>query len=135
MTIQAFNVHGIRCLIACVLAGFQPLSCFAADVGLGKAEYASKCASCHGQGGAGDGVVAPALRVEPPDLRLLTRKNGGVFPERVLKDVIDGRRSLRVHGNYEMPVWGNDLSSSKSKEDNSVRIDNIVEYLKAIQVE
>lgn len=94
--------------------------------------YRLYCASCHGESGAGDGPVASSLVGGAPDLRLLERNNGGVFPEAVLRTVIDGRRTLRAHGSYAMPVWGRDLSAIGGGATQTINA--IVEYLKGLQV-
>lgn len=131
MARQTLRTARLAFFVTFISGALFPLQASADEAG--KAEFDSRCASCHGQGGAGDGVVAPALRTKPSDLRRLTRNNGGVFPERVLVQVIDGRKSLRAHGNYEMPVWGNDLSNKKSTGSESINIKSIVDYIKAIQ--
>jgi mono/diheme cytochrome c family protein len=93
---------------------------------VGRIEFDSNCASCHGKSGKGDGPVGEALRTAPSDLTVLAKNNDGVFPTEVLYLVIDGRRTLRAHGNYEMPVWGARLSRE--------RILAISGYLRSIQV-
>lgn len=62
--------------------------------------YRHYCASCHGVSGRGDGPAAGALSPRPPDL---TQSTAGV-PE--LMRIIDGRRTIRAHGEPAMPVWG-----------------------------
>lgn len=109
-------------------------SAFADEVVIGGNMYRLYCASCHGESGAGDGPVASALVDGAPDLRLLERNNGGVFPDAVLRTVIDGRRTLRAHGTYTMPVWGRDLSAIGGDAATAQTINAIVEYLKGIQV-
>ncbi|MGO4172856.1 c-type cytochrome [Bosea sp. TAF32] len=131
MAQKAIKLAGFAFFVLFVSGAHFPLQADADEAG--KAEYDSRCASCHGRGGAGDGVVAPALRTKPSDLRRLTRNNGGVFPERFLVNVIDGRKSLRAHGNYEMPVWGRDLSNGNAETSESANIKSIVDYLKSIQ--
>jgi mono/diheme cytochrome c family protein len=64
------------------------------------------CSNCHGDGGRGDGPMALDLTVPPPDLTKLSVRNGGVFPRERLQEIIDGRESLKNHGDREMPVWG-----------------------------
>ena len=76
--------------------------------------------------------MAAELRTAPADLTQLAKKNGGVFPEGVVENIIDGRKTLRAHGTYDMPVWGNvftELQPSMARE----RILHIVEYLKGLQ--
>ncbi len=50
--------------------------------------------------------VRIGLSVEPPDLTTLRRRNGGVFPRDRLRRIIDGREEIKIHGDREMPVWG-----------------------------
>ncbi len=47
------------------------------DSDLGKIEYQSKCASCHGSDAKGDGPLADQLKIGPADLTQLAKKNGG----------------------------------------------------------
>lgn len=77
------------------------------DIVLGGAwDYHEACAACHGPDGNGDGAMASALKVPPPDLTTLAERNGGVFPyDRVFR-VIDGRDPVEGHGTGDMPVWG-----------------------------
>jgi len=75
---------------------------------IGKREYDNSCASCHGAAGKGDGPMVRYLVSAPPDLTLLARRNGGVFPAQRVSDAIDGRGATEIgpHGSREMPVWG-----------------------------
>ena len=75
----------------------------AADDG-GHAWYVHACASCHGEAGRGDGPVAKALIVPPPDITTLTLRSGE-FPRADVIAVIAGERELPAHGTREMPVW------------------------------
>jgi len=100
----------------------------------GAAEYKARCASCHGEGGAGDGPAASSLRARPSDLRRLAQANDGVFPEKVLVTVIDGRKTVRAHGSFEMPVWGRQLSQAVGDGEAARRIAAIVGYLRSIQI-
>ncbi len=98
----------------------------------GETDYRVACAACHGRFGKGDGPVAPELRTSLPDLTLLAKKNDGIFPDRVIKQIIDGRQSLRAHGSFEMPVWGN-IFSQLQPDRAEDRIGRIVEYIKSLQ--
>lgn len=75
---------------------------------LGKREYDSKCAVCHGSTGKGDGPYAGLLNTKIPDLTTLSQRNHGMFPVLWVQEVIDGRQSFRAHGPREMPIWGLD---------------------------
>jgi mono/diheme cytochrome c family protein len=98
----------------------------------GETDYNVACAACHGRAAKGDGPVASELRTAPPDLTLLAKKNDGVFPARIVEEIIDGRKSLRAHGSFEMPVWGN-VFSQLQPDKAQVRIRNIVEYVRTVQ--
>ena len=80
----------------------------AADkVDLGKREYDSNCIACHGKDLKG-GAYVDFLKVTPPDLTQLSKKNGGVFPLERVYAVIDGRQEVKAHGPRDMPIWGRD---------------------------
>lgn len=74
-------------------------------IDLGKAEFESRCASCHGMNGKGNGPVAELLRKSPPDLTQLAKRNSGVLPMARLYDSITGD-GIAAHGTRDMPVWG-----------------------------
>jgi len=95
--------------IAAMLAvsGISSTTWAAEKAGLGKLEYQSNCAACHGNDGKG-GAYVDFLKVTPPDLTQLSKKNGGVFPLERVYSVIDGRQEVKGHGPREMPIWGRD---------------------------
>lgn len=92
--------------LAVLLAAASVQAQTRADVG--KIEYQSNCVSCHGISGKGDGGFAKWAGFRMPDLTLLSRNNGGVFPVQRVYEVIDGRRIVPAHGDREMPIWGAD---------------------------
>jgi mono/diheme cytochrome c family protein len=47
---------------------------------LGKLEYEKGCIGCHGVDAKGSGVHTPRLKNDPPDLTVLAKANGGIFP-------------------------------------------------------
>lgn len=100
------------------------------------------CASCHGVDGTGDGPVAQSLRTKPADLTVLSKNNGGVFPEQEVHDFIDGTKTVAAHGSQQMPVWGyafrpgalvGSFKPGLSREEINTKIDLLVDYLKSIQ--
>ena len=106
-----------RVAVAVLAAG---LVCASAPVGaeeelIGSDEFRISCASCHGIGGKGDGDMAKFLTIKPTDLTMLSKNNGGQYPDivagaypfRRVFEVIDGRAVVDGHGARAMPVWGN----------------------------
>jgi mono/diheme cytochrome c family protein len=81
----------------------------------GKAEYHSSCAPCHGSDGKGTGPVIAGLKVPPPDLAVLAKKNNGVFPFNSVYEIIDGRKTIIAHGTRDMPIWGDRYTPEPSK--------------------
>jgi mono/diheme cytochrome c family protein len=77
-----------------------------AKIDPGQKEFEVRCGLCHGMDARGDGVFNQVLKVAPPDLTTLARKNGGVFPAERISGVIDGRVEIASHGPRDMPVWG-----------------------------
>lgn len=84
----------------------QPSSRSAPARDLGRTEFESNCASCHGLQGKGDGVLRPFLARSAPDLTQLAKANGGVLPVSRIYEVINGSDQPTVHGTREMPAWG-----------------------------
>ena len=72
---------------------------------MGKREFEANCASCHGLDGKGNGPLGNLLRVGPPDLTQLAKKNQGMLPMNRLYEVIEGG-TVPAHGPREMPIWG-----------------------------
>jgi mono/diheme cytochrome c family protein len=74
---------------------------------LGKREFQTNCASCHGVNGKGNGPLGELLRRSAPDLTTLTKRNAGTFPVSRMYEVIEGA-NVPSHGSRDMPVWGDD---------------------------
>jgi len=113
---------------------------------LGKEEYESKCAACHGLSGKGDGPQARILPTKPANLTTLAQRNGGVFPAQHVHEVIDGRYGVVAHGPRTMPVWGKEFeldlpelpevdTATFHRRENRVRdeIQALVDYLRQLQ--
>jgi mono/diheme cytochrome c family protein len=98
--------------------------------------YKAYCASCHGIGAKGDGVMTASLKVKPSDLTRIAARNGGKFPLMRMERIISGEElPPNGHGTSEMPVWGPIFSHVGRDQDlGPVRIDNLARYLRDIQV-
>ena len=92
-------------IIVSFAAGFAAAA-RAEDLDVGKSEFQSSCASCHGSDGKGNGPVSQQLKVPPPDLTILAKKNNGVFPTNAVYETIYGSKTIAAHGTREMPIWG-----------------------------
>jgi mono/diheme cytochrome c family protein len=102
---------------------------------LGHEMYAAYCAVCHGVDGQGRGPAADALKVPPPDLTMLARKNGGTYPSDHVRSAIEGDLRLAAHGSKEMPVWGSlfwQMSQGHSSEV-QLRVTNLNRYIESLQ--
>ena len=100
--------------------------------------YLNYCAACHGANGEGEGPVASVMKIQVPNLRVLSQRNDGSFPEEAITEYIDGRTSVVAHGDRQMPIWG-DVFRWENDGDPSAeqrvaqRIAAIVEFLKEFQ--
>lgn len=101
----------------------------------GAALYLANCANCHGTYGEGDGPMAPSLSVALKDLRHLSRRNDGVFPERFVRRTIDGRALTAAHRPDDMPVWGAAFATGAGPTAAEGKIDALVRFLREMQVE
>ncbi len=101
----------------------------------GKQLYVSYCAMCHGTDAKGGGPFSPQLKVWPPDLTQLARKNNGTYPAMRVAESIDGEFGKPAHGSREMPIWGPVFRSmAHGRQDSAqLRIDNVVKYLETLQ--
>ena len=102
----------------------------------GKNMFMSYCAPCHGVDGQGHGPVASSLKNPPIDLTMLNRTHDGRFPERHVIAVLRFGVDVPSHGSTTMPVWGPVLGrmSNTNPRDKQLRISNLVDYLKSIQM-
>jgi len=98
-----FATLSVSCLALAMCSGLV----FAqqAKTDMGKREFEANCASCHGMDGRGNGPLGNLLRVGPPDLTQLAKKNQGILPMNRLYEVIEGG-TVAAHGTRDMPIWG-----------------------------
>jgi mono/diheme cytochrome c family protein len=134
-------------LVAVALLMLAGLSAARADstesvpVDLGRGDFMNYCAACHGVGGKGDGTVAEFLTIDAADLTRMSLRNGGIFPRQRAIEVIDGRAQVSVHGERDMPVWGDwfkfEANSAgagvKTEKVVRERITALVDYLETLQ--
>jgi mono/diheme cytochrome c family protein len=92
--------------LAVVMIALPAMSLAKNKVDVGKREYDSNCAVCHGVTGKGNGPMAGIIDQKVSDLTVLSKNNGGVFPLKHVYDVIEGERTVKGHGTRDMPVWG-----------------------------
>ncbi|HVW07788.1 MAG TPA: cytochrome c [Bryobacteraceae bacterium] len=100
----------------------------------GKELYGTFCAVCHGQDARGNGSAAVALKTLPPDLTLLSSRNGGKFPLMKVTHAITGDEIIYAHGTRQMPIYG-ELFRGIRDEDTFVtlRVSLLTSYLASLQ--
>jgi mono/diheme cytochrome c family protein len=99
--------------------------------------FKTYCATCHGTSARGDGPLSSSMRVKPPNLTEIAKRNGGVYPSELVFRTIDGRSPVRGHGGPDMPVWGDAFSRSREAGDaDRVKavIRSLVDYLESVQL-
>ena len=115
---------------------FTPQANAAASRG-GAKLYRRYCGACHGLDAKGDGIVSSLMTPKPRDLTTLER-DFGKFPREWLIKVIDGRETVRAHGESSMPVWGAHLGTELGADVSDAEVENwietIVAYLEEVQV-
>jgi mono/diheme cytochrome c family protein len=119
-------------------AGFLALAAESPDLAKGRDLFEQHCELCHGAEGRGDGPLADELKVAPADLSKITQRRGGTFPEVEVREIIDGRRTVRAHGKSDMPIWGRAFgggaAAGAAKEAEVKRkLDQLVAFLRSIQ--
>ena len=82
------------------------------SVDVGKYEYDSHCAVCHGSSGTGQDREPywSLLSKTIPNLTTVSKRNDGVFPFARVYETIDGRQEVQAHGARDMPIWGREFS-------------------------
>jgi len=100
----------------------------------GKDMFKSYCASCHGEDAKGHGPVAPALKVAPPDLTLLAKRNNGKYSADYVNNVVLHGVNTPAHGSAEMPIWGPVFVGINDQRLVILRVNKLSEYLETLQV-
>jgi len=97
--------------------------------------YKAYCAVCHGTDGKGNGPAAAALKATPSDLTMLSKNNGGKFPDIKVSSTIRGEGNLPAHGTAEMPIWGSLFWGMSHGHEGEVqqRVANLTKYIESLQ--
>jgi hypothetical protein len=98
--------RGLEWLIIASLAAGFAAAAQAEEFDMGKSEFQSSCATCHGADAKGKGPLSDQLKTPPADLTVLAKNNNGVFPTNAVFQTIYGLKSVPAHGTREMPIWG-----------------------------
>jgi len=127
-----------KTLVAAVFACLGSIAAYAADDAPGRETYVRYCGACHGPNGRGDGIAGTFMRPKPIDLTQIAKGNKGEFPFMHVMETIDGRTTVRAHGDPQMPVWGElftDQANSTSARQTEVRgkVMAITDYVRSIQ--
>lgn len=135
-------------LAASICTSLSAGSAHAEGMTLGEFEYNNSCAACHGAEANGDGPLASFFEAGAlPNLTLLQKNNGGVFPVSRVYAMIEGTADVRAHGGRDMPVWGEryrarvdpsldpDFGPQDPEAYVTYRILALIEYLSTLQVE
>ncbi len=127
----------LLCLLVAVTAAFALTDAGAqAGESLGRTEYETQCATCHGAGGRGDGPQSRELKLPIPDLGTLAQRHGGSFPTDQVRRVIDGRQDIKGHAGRQMPLWGQRYARAEGAASEAAvqqRVDALTEYLRTLQ--
>jgi mono/diheme cytochrome c family protein len=134
-------ISAVALLVLAVVPAVQANSQTPIPTDPGRGDFMTYCAACHGVSGVGDGTVAEFLTLSAANLTQMSVKNGGIFPRQRAIEVIDGRAQVSVHGERDMPVWGDwfkfeaDSEGAGEKTEKVVRerITALVDYLESLQ--
>ena len=91
------------------------------DYSSGAYLYRTFCATCHGEGGKGDGPVADIADRRPSDLTRLTRDHGGTYPRDHVLRVLENAEPLPGHQPPAMPNWHNVLKTTEGGDERLIR--------------
>ncbi|HVY94700.1 MAG TPA: cytochrome c [Bryobacteraceae bacterium] len=134
-TTRKFWIQTLICAMA-PLAAAQPQDApgLTAAPATGKELFETFCAVCHGLDAKGGGPAVVALKTPPPDLTLLSRRNGGSFPLMKVTHAITGDEIIYAHGTRQMPIYG-ELFRGIRDEDTFVtlRVSLLSSYLASLQ--
>jgi mono/diheme cytochrome c family protein len=103
----------------------------------GQEMFKEYCAVCHGKDAKGGGPAASELKVPPPDLTTLAKRNDGKFPESRVVSILKFGPEAPAHGKADMPIWGPLFKSLEGISGGDAlvhqRISNLTHYLESLQ--
>jgi mono/diheme cytochrome c family protein len=99
----------------------------------GKEMFKTYCATCHGEDAKGHGPATAALKVAPPDLTQLAKRNHGTFPSAYVNNVIVHGVNTPAHGSASMPIWGAIFVGINDQRTIVVRVNRLCDYLETLQ--
>lgn len=95
--------------------------------------FKSYCAPCHGSDAKGNGPMAVVLKVPPPNLTTLSKRNNGMFPADRVATILKSGVDVPAHGSAEMPIWGSTFADIKTHRVVTMRVSEMIRYLESIQ--
>jgi mono/diheme cytochrome c family protein len=139
MFVSAFRsfIFSLLLLSSAAMAAAQqpPKQTPSAPAGPSGAElFRSYCAPCHGVDAHGKGPTAAALKVAPPDLTVLSKRNKGTFPADRVAAILKNGVDMPAHGTAEMPIWGSTFADIKTHRVIVMSVDELIRYLESMQV-
>ena len=107
-------------------------------VAAGRSSFRAYCAGCHGVDATGGGPTADYMTVEPADLTRIA-ENYGRYPAELVYKRIDGSEIDTTQESLQMPHWGRIWRGATpdmaNREDTHARVEELVAYLRSVQVE
>jgi mono/diheme cytochrome c family protein len=95
--------------------------------------FGAYCAACHGNDGKGGGPAAKVMRVKLPDLTVLSKTSGGLFPRSRVEQCIRATDRQPPASIAEgMPVW-RPVSSHETAAGPADHAQDIAAYLETLQ--
>jgi mono/diheme cytochrome c family protein len=136
--VETRSKHGIGMVSVVALLALACIPAAQASNSPAKTAYLKYCGACHGASGKGDGVVSQFFRPKPTDLTQIAKINGGQFPATRMMQAIDGTKTIRAHGDPDMPVWGEVFRDDAAAGfDRRARVQGrvmlITDYIRSIQ--
>ena len=77
--------------------------------------------------------MAAVLKVPPPDLTILSKRNNGKFPVDYIGTVVKNGVNVPAHGTAEMPIWGATFTDYRTHQLVTLRISELTRYLESLQ--